>query len=126
MPRKRAKLLRLLGELRGKSIPVQAVGIQGHWEFDHVPFEEIGALLDAMKGLGLKVMVSELDLGLVPRGPWYADGGKDRAEVGKTNPLAGGCPPKLLRRQAEQYAQLFRLFARQVGRGRPGHVLGPP
>ena len=63
-----------------------------------------------MKELGLKVMVSELDLGVVPRGLWWADGGKNRAEIAKTDPLAGGCPPELLERQARQYAELFRLF----------------
>ncbi len=109
-PRKREKLLRLLGELRQQNVPLGAVGIQGHWEVDRVPLADIAALLDAMKGLGLKVMVSELDLGLVPRGPWYADGGKNRAEVAKTNPLASGCPPELLERQARHYADLFKLF----------------
>jgi endo-1,4-beta-xylanase len=77
--------------------------------------KDIEALLDAMKGLNLKVMVSELDLGLVPRGPWYADSGKNRAEVAKTNPLAAGCPPELLERQARQYAALFKLFKDHSG-----------
>jgi GH35 family endo-1,4-beta-xylanase len=110
LPKKREKLLRLIRELREKKIPLGAVGIQGHWEIDHIPFKDIEALLDTMKELGLKVMVSELDLGLVPRGPWYADGGKNRAEVGKTNPLAGGAPPELLDRQGRQYAELFKLL----------------
>jgi endo-1,4-beta-xylanase len=110
LPRKREKLLRLVPELRAKAVPLGAVGIQGHWEVDQVPFREIGALLASMKELGLKVMISELDLGVVPRGVWWADGGKNRAEVAKTNPLAGGCPPELLERQARQYAELFQLF----------------
>ena len=46
----------------------------------------------------------------VPRGAWWADGGRNRNEVAKTDPLAGGCPPELLERQACQYAELFRLF----------------
>lgn len=110
LPKKRAKLLRFIAELRDQKAPLDAIGIQGHWEIDRVPMKEIEALLDAMKGLDLKVMVSELDLGLVPRGPWYANGGKNRAEVAKTNPLAGGASPELLERQAAQYARLFKLF----------------
>jgi len=46
----------------------------------------------------------------VPRGAWWADGGRNRNEVPKTDPLAGGCPPELLERQACQYAELFQLF----------------
>lgn len=112
-PAKRKKLERLLRELREQGVPVQAVGIQGHWELDRVPYEDVEALLDAMKPMGLKVMVSELDLGLVPRGPWYADKGAHRAEVAKTDPLGEGCPPELLEKQARQYARLFELFCRR-------------
>jgi endo-1,4-beta-xylanase len=110
LPEKREKLLRLIRELREKNVPLGAIGIQGHWEVDHVPFRDIDTLLVSMKELGLKVMVSELDLGLVPRGIWWADGGKKRAEVATTNPLAGGCPPELLERQASQYSELFQIF----------------
>ena len=113
LPKKRAKLVRLIGELRERSVPVGAVGIQGHWEIDRIPLADIEALLVAMKAEGLKVMVSELDLGLVPRGPWYANGGKDREAVAKTDPLAEGPSADLLQRQARQYAELFWIFARQ-------------
>ncbi len=115
LPKKREKLLRLIRDLRDQNVPLGAIGIQGHWEIDRIPMRDIEALLDAMKEQKLKVMVSELDLGLVPRGPWYADGGKNRAEVAKTDPLAGGAPPELLDRQARQYADLFRLFTERSG-----------
>jgi endo-1,4-beta-xylanase len=110
LPAKREKLLRLIRELQTKNVPLDAVGIQGHWEVDRIPLREIEELLAAMNRLSLKVMVSELDLGVVPRGGWWADGGKNRAEISRTNPLAAGCPPDLLDRQARQYAELFRLF----------------
>ena len=70
-------------------------------------------------------MVSELDLGVVPRGVWWADGGKNREEIARTNPLAAGCPPELLERQARQYAELFQMFRRPSRLDRAGHVLGP-
>ena len=111
-PRKRDKLLRLLRDLQGKNVPLGAVGIQGHWEVDRIPFEDIEILINATKKLKLKLMVSELDLGVVPRGRWWADGGKHRVEMSTTDPLAGGCPPELLERQSHQYAELFRLFSR--------------
>ena len=110
-PRKLPKLLRLVDDLRARNAPLGAVGIQGHWEVDRVPLRDIAALLDAMEERRLKVMVSERDLGLVPRGPWYANDGKDRAAVARTDPLAAGCPPDRQARQARQYAELFQLFA---------------
>jgi endo-1,4-beta-xylanase len=113
LPKKREKLLRLLRELQERGAPLGAVGIQGHWEVDRIPFRDIEALFDAMKERGLKVMVSELDLGVVPRGVWWADGGKNREAIAKTDPLVGGCPSDILERQAQQYAELFRLFVKR-------------
>jgi endo-1,4-beta-xylanase len=114
-PQRREKLLRLLRELKARNVPIHAVGLQGHWEVDRVPFRDIEETLEAIRGLGLKAAISELDLGVVPRGVWWAEGGKNRAEVAKTDPLAGGCPPELLKRQADQYAELFRLFRKHSG-----------
>ena len=63
-----------------------------------------------MKELGLKVMVSELDLGVVPRGMLVGRRREEPRGDREDQPLAGGCPPELLERQARQYAELFRLF----------------
>ena len=111
---KRVKLLRLLDDLKEQKVPLGAVGIQGHWEVGRVPFKEIESLLTDLKARNLKVMVSELDLGVVPRVRWWAEGGKFRDEIAKTNPLADGCPDELIKKQADDYADLFRLFNRQA------------
>jgi len=110
LPAKRAKLIRLVRSLRERNAPVHAIGLQGHYEIDRLPLAEIEATLGAMRELRMKVVVSELDIDVVPRGKWWADGGKHRAELAKLDPYRDGCPPEILRRQADQYAQLFRLF----------------
>ena len=89
---------------------MQAIGLQGHYEIDRVPFADLEAMLVEMRALGVKVVVSELDIDVIPRGRWWADGGKHREELAKLDPYREGCPPEILQRQAEQYAQLFRLF----------------
>ncbi len=75
-----------------------------------MPFADIEATLVEMRGLGVKVVVSELDIDVIPRSQWWADGGKHREELAKVDPYREGCPPEILQRQAEQYAQLFRIF----------------
>ncbi len=110
LPAKRAKLLRLVRSLREKKAPVHAIGLQGHYEIDRVPLADIEATLIAMRELRMKVVVSELDIDVVPRGRWWADGGKHREELAKLDPYREGCPPEILKRQADQYGQLFRLF----------------
>lgn len=110
LPEKRAKLIRLVRKLRKLNVPIHAVGLQGHYEIDRLPLDDIEATLIAMRELGVKVVVSELDIDVIPRGRWWADGGKHRDELSKLDPYRDGCPPDVLERQAEQYAKLFQLF----------------
>ena len=107
---KREKMLALLARLKARNTPIHAVGLQGHYEIDRVPYEALEKTLVALRGIGMKVVVSELDIDVIPRGRWWADGNKHRAEMAKINPYVDGCPPEILARQAEQYAKLFRLF----------------
>ena len=109
---KREKMLALLARLKARNTPIHAVGLQGHYEIDRVPYEALEKTLIALRGIGMKVVVSELDIDVIPRGRWWADGGKHRDELAKVNPYADGCPPEILARQAEQYAKLFALFRR--------------
>lgn len=114
LPDKRAKLVRLVRLLREKRAPLHAIGLQGHYEIDRLPLADIEATLIAMRELGVKVVVSELDIDVVPRGRWWAEGGKYRDELSKLDPYRNGCPTEILQRQADQYAQLFRLFRKHT------------
>ena len=109
---KREQMLKLLADLRARRAPVHAIGLQGHYEIDRVPYEALEKTLLALRAAGIKAVVSELDIDVIPRGRWWADGGKHRDELAKVNPYADGCPPDILARQAEQYAKLFALFRR--------------
>ena len=109
---KREQMLKLLADLRDRRAPVHAIGLQGHYEIDRVPYEALEKTLLALRAAGIKAVVSELDIDVIPRGRWWADGGKYRDELAKVNPYADGCPPEILARQAEQYAKLFALFRR--------------
>jgi endo-1,4-beta-xylanase len=115
LPAKREKTIRLVRSLRAKNVPLHAVGLQGHYELHHLPLADLEATLMAMRELGVKVVASELDIDVIPRARWWAEGGKYREELAKLNPYRDGCPPEILQRQAGEYAQLFRLFRRHAG-----------
>jgi endo-1,4-beta-xylanase len=114
LPGKRAKLLRLLHSLQAHKTPIHAVGIQGHWELDTVPYQDIEETITAIQSLGLKVMITEFDLDAIPRARWWAEGGKYRPELERLNPYTNGCPASVLERQADQYQKLFTLFRRHA------------
>jgi endo-1,4-beta-xylanase len=107
---KREKMIKLIESLRAQNAPVHAIGLQGHYELDAVPFAAIEKTLAAMKAMGMKVVVSELDIDVIPRARWWANGGAEREQLAKYNPYANGCPPEILQRQAEQFARLFQIF----------------
>lgn len=117
MPGKRDKALRLLRGLKEAGVPVDGVGIQGHWQLDHVPYREMEDAILAFHALGLKVMITELDLDVITRAHEGADVA-NRQAAGR-DPYAAGAPDDVLRRQAEQYGRLFALFAKhrdKIGR----------
>jgi endo-1,4-beta-xylanase len=107
---KREKTIRLVSSLRAQQVPVHAIGLQGHYELGRLPLADLEATLLAMRERGMKVVVSELDIDVIPRARWWADGGKYREEMAMLDPYRNGCPPEILQQQAEEYAQLFRLF----------------
>jgi endo-1,4-beta-xylanase len=107
---KRERMIRLIESLRAQQIPLHAIGLQGHYELDAVPFEALEKTLRTMQAMNMKVVISELDIDVIPRARWWANQGAERETLAKHNPYADGCPPEILQRQAEQYAQLFHLF----------------
>lgn len=109
-PGKREKLLELLSQLKQKGAPVHAYGMQGHFELGDDSLSQLQETFDQLRRLGLKVVVSELDIDVVTRGRWWAEDGKYRAELANYDPYREGMPPEVSRQQAEQYAALFELF----------------
>lgn len=61
---KRTAILRLLERLKSRGTPIHALGIQGHL-FGHpdgVKFTQIGRFLSNVADLGLKILITELDV----------------------------------------------------------------
>ena len=79
-----------------------------------MPYEGIEETITAIQNLGLKVMITEMDIDVIPRSRWWAEGGKYRDELARFNPYTNGCPADVLQRQAEQYRKLFSIFRRHA------------
>ena len=110
-PGKREKLIELLTELKRRGAPVDAYGMQGHFELGDDSIPQLRETFDALRELGLKVVVSELDIDVVTRGRWWAEDGKYRDELAAYDPYRDGLPEEIQQRQTEQYVALFGLFA---------------
>ena len=114
-PAKRARIVAMLKELKRLGAPVDAFGMQGHFQIGETPIGEIRKTIAAMRELGLKVVVSELDIDVIPRNRWWQDGGKHREEIAKINPYPDGIPDDLQQQLAAQYVELFKFFVENSG-----------
>jgi GH35 family endo-1,4-beta-xylanase/lysophospholipase L1-like esterase len=109
-PAKRKKLIELLTQLKLKEAPVDAYGMQGHFELGEDAISQIRETYEALRKIGIKVVVSELDIDVVPRSRWWAEKGKYREELAKHDPYRDGLPKELQQKQSDQYVELFKLF----------------
>ncbi len=115
-PDKLRKALELLKSLREQKIPVHAVGIQGHWRLDSLDLAEVEESIKQFAALGLKVMITELDISVLPRRAEGADIARterpNAEQLAKMNPFTEGLPESLAKQQAERYRQALALFLR--------------
>ena len=109
-PGKRQKLIELLTQLKQKGAPVDAYGMQGHFELGDQSIPQLRETFDELRKLDIKVVVSELDIDVVTRGRWWADSGKYRDELATHDPYHDGLPEEIQQKQIDQYVELFKLF----------------
>ena len=109
---KRPKALRLLRSLLAQKVPIHAVGIQGHWRLDNPDLAEVEESIKQFAALGLKVMITELDIGVLPTKYQGADISARETLTPAINPYTAGLPEEVAGQQAERYRQAFEMFFR--------------
>lgn len=109
---KRDKTLRLMKRLLDQEVPVHAVGIQGHWHLDYPALEEIECAIELFASLGLRVMITELDIGVLPAQYQGANIQSRQTLTPEMNPYTEVLPEAVAQQQAERYEQIFQLFLR--------------
>lgn len=119
-PAKREGCLALIKKLQEAGVRIDGVGIQGHWHAGRVPFKAIEESIEAYAALGLKVMITELDLEILPRDFQGADVNQRMATGDATlDPYVDGVPDSVSQQQGSDYESLFRLFLKhrdKIGR----------
>lgn len=109
--------LELLRKLQAQGVPISGVGIQGHYHMDAPTNQQVDAAITAFGELGLKVMVTELDVDVLPLAFQYA--GADvslSAELQpKLNPYTKGLPRSMQQALAQRYAGLFGVYLKHHG-----------
>jgi endo-1,4-beta-xylanase len=111
-PKKRAGAIALIKKIQAAGVRIDGVGIQGHWRAYNVPLKEIEESIYGFAALGIKIMFTELDLGVLPN-PWDNDAAdvNMKAEYSaKMNPYPNELPDSMQVKLSKGYEDLFQLF----------------
>jgi endo-1,4-beta-xylanase len=111
-PAKRAAALRLVKQLRDRGLRIDAIGEQGHWALTTPSIDEIDKTITDIVGTGVKAMITELDIEMLPRDPkmFGADLATKQQFKASTNIYADGLPAAKQQELAKRYADIFTLF----------------
>jgi len=109
---KRAGAKALVKKLQKEGARVDAIGMQGHWNLVDPTLEEIETSILEYYALGVQVMITELDITVLPN-PWDLEG----AEVSQNfdgseymNPYPKEMPDSVATQLANRYKDIFKLF----------------
>lgn len=111
-PAKRKAALALVQELRAQGVRIDAVGEQGHWALEKPSLAEIEATLDDIAGAGVKAMITELDVDVLPRLPEMegATAARKAEWRATTNLYPDGLPEAKQQQLARRYADIFAVL----------------
>ena len=111
---KRKGAVRIVRGLQRAGCRIDGIGMQGHWGLAYPSAEEADASIKAYSRLGVKVMITELDVNVLPSPDWSqgADVASRTGYSEEMDPYRDGLPPEVQQSLAERYAELFRLFTR--------------
>lgn len=111
-PQKRDGAVRLLESLLEEEVPVTGVGTQGHFSLEWPSADEAEATIMAFSELGLDVMVTELDVDVLPSAMDYqgADISVQADLEERLNPWPEELPDSMQQAQAQRYAELFNIY----------------
>jgi endo-1,4-beta-xylanase len=111
---KREKTVRLIRELKAKGVRIDAVGIQAHFRLNDAGApERLDQAIAGYGSEGVHVMLSEMDVDVLPRRTRGADVAV--REQSGADPYRSGLPREVADAQAGFYGRVFRVVLKHPG-----------
>lgn len=98
---KREKIVQLVGKLREKGVPINGVGIQGHWSVFEPSESQLRATIDSFLPLQIALHVTELDVSIYK---------KEHSRNDRKESDTGVLTSELAQMQIEKYNMIFSVF----------------
>lgn len=98
---KRDRIYQLVKKLKDKGVPINGVGLQGHWSIYEPTAQELEESITRFASLGLKVQITELDMSVYPK----EHERRERRDTDRSEFTSA-----MNDKQAAQYNMLFEVF----------------
>lgn len=111
-PEKRNGAVALIKKLQEQGIPIMGVGTQGHFSLEWPTIEQAEATITDFAELGVDVMVTELDIDVLPSTSdnQGADISDDEEFDESLNPWPDALPDVMQDALAQRYEELFQVY----------------
>ncbi len=113
-PAKREMYVKLIRNLKAKGLRIDAIGMQSHNGYNYPDYVEYEKSMDAFAAEGVKVMLTELDINMLPNPEGFSG-----AEISqkfelqqKYNPYVNGLDKKAQKLFDQRYLELFKIIER--------------
>jgi len=112
IPTKRDGIAAMVKKLKDQGIRIDAIGMQCHVGLDYPSLEDYEKAIQTYSALGVKVMVTEMDISVLPTPDWNrgADIATNVAYQEKLNPYTQGMPDSARVALDQRYSDFFKLF----------------
>ncbi len=112
-PEKRAKYVELVNELKAKGCRIDAIGMQSHNGDDYPDLDEYEKSIDEFAKCGVKVMMTELDLNILPKPEKFGEGAnvvEDYSYREEMDPYKNGLDEKGEQLFEQRYLDFFKIY----------------
>ncbi len=109
MDYKRDRAIRVIKKIIDSGARIDAIGVQGHWLLGDADAAKIEKNLQPLIDLGLKIMITEMDIDPLPRRN-RASADLSATEKEGLDPYKNGLPDDVQTKLAEKYGDIFAMF----------------
>jgi endo-1,4-beta-xylanase len=95
-------IVRLADDIKSRGDRIDGIGVQAHWKLDTPPLDDIEAGIVNLAQSGLKIMITEMDITVLPR---KGEG---------LNPYPDALPDEVQEKLAKRYGDLFSIFCKHA------------
>ena len=111
-PGKRGGVVAMVKKLQEQGVKIDGIGMQAHVSLEHPELSEFEASMEAFGALGMKVMITEMDVSVLPMAirSFDSDIARNVEYQERLNPYTAGLPDSVRVAFDDRYVDFFKLF----------------